>query len=56
MTISRDVLEIEAAMQTILDTILDHHTTTLTAAWATSWASVAGEIEAVLLEDRKSVV
>lgn len=50
MTISRDVLEIEAAMQTILDTILDHHTTTLTAAWATSWASVAGEIEAALLE------
>lgn len=50
MTISRDVLEIEAAMQTILDTILDHHTTTLTAAWATSWASVAGELEAVLLE------
>ena len=37
-------------MQTILDSILDHHTTTLTAAWATSWASVAGEIEAVLLE------
>lgn len=50
MTISRDVLEIEAAMQTILDTILDHHTTTLAAAWATSWASVAGELEAVLLE------
>ena len=37
-------------MQTILDTILDHHTTTLTAAWATSWASVAGELEAALLE------
>lgn len=50
MTISRDVLEIEAAMQTILDTILDHHTTTLTTAWSTSWASVAGELEAVLLE------
>ena len=50
MTLSRRVLEIEAAMQTILDTILDHHTTTLTAAWATSWASVAGELEAVLLE------
>lgn len=50
MTISRDVLAIEAAMQTILDTILDHHTTTLTAAWATSWASVAGELEAALLE------
>ena len=50
MTLSEDVLAIEAAMQTILDTILDHHTTTLTAAWATSWASVAGELEAVLLE------
>lgn len=50
MTISRDVLEIEAAMQTILDTILDHHTTTLTAAWATAWVSVAGELEAALLE------
>lgn len=50
MTISRDVLAIETAMQSILDTILDHHTTTLTAAWATSWASVAGELEAVLLE------
>ena len=50
MTLSRRVLEIEAAMQTILDTILDHHTTTLTAAWATSWASVAGELEAALLE------
>lgn len=50
MTISDDVLAIEAAMQTILNTILDHHTTTLTAAWATSWASVAGELEAVLLE------
>lgn len=37
-------------MQTILDSILDHHTTTLTAAWATSWASVAGELEAALLE------
>ena len=50
MTLSRRVLAIEAAMQTILDTILDHHTTTLTAAWATSWASVAGELEAALLE------
>ena len=50
MTLSEDVLAIELAMQTILDTILDHHTTTLTAAWATSWASVAGEIEAALLE------
>ena len=50
MTISDRVLAIEAAMQTILDTILDHHTTTLTAAWATSWASVAGELEAALLE------
>ena len=37
-------------MQAILDSILDHHTTTLTAAWAASWASVAGEIEAALLE------
>ena len=50
MTISDRVLAIEAAMQTILDTILDHHTTTLTAAWATSWASVAGGLEAALLE------
>src|SRR5699024_8953139 len=50
MTLSEDVLAIEAAMQTILDTILDHHTTTLTAAWSPSWACVAGVLEAVLLE------
>jgi hypothetical protein len=50
VTLSENVLEIEAAMQTILDTILDHHTTTLTTAWATAWASVAGQLEAVLLE------
>lgn len=50
MTISDDVIRIELAMQSILDTLLDHHTEVLTAAWATSWASVGGEIEAVLLE------
>lgn len=50
MTISRDVLEIELAMQTILDTILDHHTVTLTAAWATAWVSVKDELELALIE------
>lgn len=50
MTISEDVLAIEAAMQTILDTILDHHTTTLTAAWATTWVSVRDELEVALIE------
>lgn len=50
MTISRDVLEIEAAMQTILDTLLDHHTSTLTAAWATAWVSVRDELELALIE------
>ena len=50
MTISEDVLAIEAAMQTILDTILDHHTTTLTAAWATAWVSVRDELELALIE------
>lgn len=50
MTISRDVLEIEAAMQTVLDTLLDHHTSTLAAAWATAWASVRDELELALIE------
>lgn len=50
MTISQDVLDIETAMQTILDTILDHHTTTLTAAWAGAWVSVRNDLEAALLE------
>ena len=50
MTISEDVLAIEVAMQTILDTILDHHTTTLTAAWATAWVSVRDELELALIE------
>lgn len=50
MTISQSVLEIELAMQTILDTILDHHTTTLTAAWATAWVSVRDELELALIE------
>lgn len=50
MTISRDVLEIETAMQTILDTLLDHHTNTLTAAWATAWVSVRDELELALIE------
>ncbi|MDN5687121.1 MAG: phage head morphogenesis protein [Brachybacterium sp.] len=49
MTISRDVLDIETAMQTILDTILDHHTTTLTAAWAGAWTSVRDDLEAALI-------
>lgn len=50
MTISRDVLEIELAMQTVLDTLLDHHTNTLTAAWATAWVSVRDELELALIE------
>lgn len=50
MTISRDVLEIEAAMQTLLDTLLDHHTNTLTAAWAAAWVSVRDELELALIE------
>lgn len=50
MTISRDVLDIETAMQTILDTILDHHTQVLTAAWAGAWLSVRGDLEAALIE------
>ena len=50
MTISRDVLEIELAMQTVLDTLLDHHTSTLTAAWATAWVSVRDELELALIE------
>lgn len=50
MTISRDVLDIETAMQTILDTILDHHTQVLTAAWAGAWVSVRRDLEAALLE------
>lgn len=50
MTISRDVLEIEAAMQTVLDTLLDHHTNTLTAAWATAWLSIRDELELALIE------
>ena len=50
MTISRDVLEIEVAMQTVLDTLLDHHTSTLTAAWATAWVSIRDELELALME------
>lgn len=50
MTISRDVLDIETAMQSILDTILDHHTVTLTVAWAGAWASIRGDLEAALIE------
>lgn len=50
MTISRDVLDIELAMQSILDTILDHHTTTLTAAWATAWVSIRDDLENALTD------
>ena len=50
MTISRDVFEIEVAMQTVLDTLLDHHTSTLTAAWATAWVSIRDELELALME------
>lgn len=50
MTISRDVIEVELAMQTVLDTLLDHHTSTLTAAWATAWVSVRDELELALIE------
>ncbi len=50
MTISRDVLDIEVAMQTVLDTLLDHHTSTLTAAWAAAWVSIRDELELALIE------
>lgn len=49
MTISRDVLDIETAMQSILDTILNHHTETLTAAWATAWLTVRDDLETALI-------
>lgn len=50
MTISREVIAVELAMQTILDSILDHHVSTLTAAWAGAWAEVRDDLEGILVE------
>ena len=41
--------EIDAAMQHLMDTVLDDHTVAMTEAWATAWEDVRDELEAAVL-------
>lgn len=44
-------LEVDQAMQTVLDSHLDDHARRLTAAWAAGWERVVAQLEAALLDE-----